>query len=290
MSSIEFSVSIPSQDGWYGRECNASNCRRYFKIHEVSFQEQMHCPYCGTQFSSDELWTREQLGYIDEVAEHEVTRFAEEELDKIFKKIARRSKNISYKPGRKLRPSKPRPPQESEVDSELECPTCDTKFQVFGIFGYCPGCGSENLLLYDANLAIIRQEVASSRDEKRALRHAYGDLVSTFETFCRKEAIRCGVETGRFQNLDHTRRLFKKELSIDIFGSLEDPEKRLLKRVFEKRHVHDHNHGIVSERYVKQIPEDASLLGKEAPLSVEELVAAGDALRKALMTLVDARV
>lgn len=289
MSSVEFSVSVPSQGGWFGRECGGPACGRYFKIHENSLQEKMHCPYCGSLFSKEDLWTAAQLGFIDEVVEQEVTQFAEQEIDKIFKNLARRSKDLTYKPGRRSRPTRPEPPPEQEVDSELACPACRTRFQVFGIFGYCPGCRSENLLLYDANLAIILQEVRSARDTRRALRHAYGDLVSTFETFCRKEALRLGVDAGRFQNLDHTRRLFKKELSVDIFETLSDSEKRLLKRVFEKRHVHDHNRGIVSERYLRQIPEDAALLGKEAPLSEDELVAGGHVLREVLLALVDAR-
>jgi len=42
-------------------------------------------------------------------------------------------------------------------------------------------------------------------------------------------------------------------------------EVRLLERVFEKRHVHEHDGGIVSPRYVEQIPGVAALLGQRAP-------------------------
>jgi hypothetical protein len=66
--------------------------------------------------------------------------------------------------------------KEREVDSELTCPECGVIFQVFGIFGFCPGCRSENQAIYAANLAIVRQEIASAPDGDRALRHAYSDL------------------------------------------------------------------------------------------------------------------
>jgi hypothetical protein len=137
------------------------------------------------------------------------------------------------------------PPTERQVDSELMCPACQVKFQVDGIFGYCPGCRVENLRLYDANLDIIKRDIASSKAPERALRHAYTDLVATFETFCRKEARRRSIEHGRFQNLDHTCRLFKTEAGVNIFTALTTDQIRLLKRVFEKRHVHEHNEGIL---------------------------------------------
>jgi hypothetical protein len=121
------------------------------------------------------------------------------------------------------------------------------------------------------------------------LRHAYTDLVSTFEIFCRKEASRRAIENGRFQNLTHTRRLFKDKAGVDIFADLTVDQIRLLKRVFEKRHVHEHNEGIISERYVEQIPEDAGLLGQRAQLSSEELEAAASVLRVVLERLVKAR-
>jgi hypothetical protein len=122
-----------------------------------------------------------------------------------------------------------------------------------------------------------------------ALRHAYTDLVATFETFCRKEARRWSIEHGRYQNLHHTYRLFKAKAGVNIFAALTTDQIRLLKRVFEKRHVHEHNEGIISERYVEQIPEDVGLLGQRAQLSIEELEAAASVLRVVLAQLVKAR-
>src|SRR4051794_18074419 len=78
----------------------------------------------------------------------------------------------TFKPGPRPPPSPaPEPPLDPAVDSELKCPSCATRFQVDGIFGYCPGCKSENLLIYDANLAIIKRELATTGGETRKLRH-----------------------------------------------------------------------------------------------------------------------
>jgi hypothetical protein len=277
-----FAVSIPAVGGFFGRECSNADCLRYFKVHQDTLHERMFCPYCGVGFPNDDLWTTDQRRFLEDSIEREATEIVERELDKMLGNVARRSKFLEYKPARRRSVSRPKPPTEYLVDSGLTCPACATSFQVLGIFGYCPGCREENLLLYDANLAIILQEVRHSSNPRRQLRHAYGDLVSTFERFCRKEARHQGIDVGRFQNIDHTRRLLKDAKVGDLFAGLSDEEKRLIKRVFERRHIHEHNDGIASERYVQNIPEDAGLLGKPVELSEQELTSAAHVLRRML--------
>lgn len=287
---MQFTVGFPSENGFLGRECNASDCRRYFKVHADSIRAEMHCPYCGERFPNDQLWTRDQLDYARQKVVQEVMPLVEQEVRHIFRNAFQGKKGWTFKPGAPtLRKANPRLPKERNVDSELVCPECQARFQVDGIFGYCPGCRAENLRLYDANLGIIKREVLAAENPTRALRHAYNDLVSTFETFSRREAARYGIDVGRFQNLDHTRHLFRQSLLVDVFEGLEPEQIRMLKRIFEKRHVHEHNGGIVSDRYVVEIPEDAHLLGKPAPLSLEELETGASLLRLVLQVLVSRR-
>jgi uncharacterized Zn-finger protein len=284
---LEFEIAFPGDEGFLGRECNAAECRKYFKVHLDSLKPEMHCPYCGERFPNDELWTRDQLDYARKKATQEVMPILEKEVQDMFRRAFQGKSGWSFKPGGrpKLRPTPP-VPSEKKVDSELRCPECTTLFQVDGIFGYCPGCRAENLRLYDANLRVIEQEIATTSNPTRALRHAYGDLVSTFEVFSRREAVKYQIETGRFQNLDHTRRQFRKAVGVDVFRDLNDDEIRVLKRIFEKRHLYEHTEGVVSERYVREIPEDAHLLGQVAPLSIQELKQGAALLRRVLQVLV----
>jgi hypothetical protein len=163
------------------------------------------------------------------------------------------------------------------------------RFQVDGIFGYCPGCRSENLRVYDADIAIIRQEAASDPIPARALRRAYTDLVSTFEIFCRKEAARHEITGGRFQNLISAQKTFQSALGVDIIGTSSSIEALAMRRVFQKRHVAEHNGGIIDDRYVREIPEDATLLGQAASYSLDEFELAAFTVRQALESLVRAR-
>lgn len=286
---IRFEVSVPTDQGFIGRSCKNPDCERYFKIRVDSLKQEMFCPYCGTCFSKEELTTSDQREYFKEAAIEKTKKYMYDEIDKIFGRHARRPKSkhviFEHKPIR-YREKRVRPRyRELRVDSELVCSECNFPFQVFGIFGYCPSCRSENLWIYDANLAIIRQEISLSSDPQRALRHAYSDLVSTFESFCRTKAQSITPETARFQVMSSTRKFFKKHLGIDIFTGLDNDDLLTLRRVFQKRHLYEHNRGIINEKYIRMIPEDAKLLGQQAELSLDELEHAAESLRSALDNL-----
>src|SRR5437763_1221827 len=185
MGTLTFTVMFPTEAGFIGRECDSVNCGRYFKVHEDSLRDHMYCPYCGDQFAKESLFTPDQLKHAEAQAVELAKEHVYGEIDKMFGNLAGKFRSgplrITHKPIRYR--AKPVPPayREKDVDSELGCPECGVVFQVFGIFGFCPGCRTENQLIYDANLAILRQEFANANDRDRALRHAYSDLVSTFE-------------------------------------------------------------------------------------------------------------
>jgi len=220
-------------------------------------------------------------------AAEEAKAYAFDEIQKMFKNALRGSKNITYKPGH--RPAKqPVVPtyKEREVDTELECCECNTQFQIYGIFGYCPGCKCENLQIYDTNWSIIKRGIDNSDDKNRQLRHAYSDLVSTFEMFCSRKAKKITSEPGKFQVLFDACKFFKTHANVDMLESLSQSALLSLRRVFQKRHVCIHAGGIINERYIKMIPEDAKLLGTDVVLTEKELEETATAMRIALGELV----
>ncbi|MBZ5640250.1 MAG: hypothetical protein LAO51_16010 [Acidobacteriia bacterium] len=193
MSTLTFTVSIPTDAGFVGRRCASLECRRYFKLHQKSIRATLHCPYCGASAAASELLTDDQLSHVRRQAEEQAREHFFNQVDTEFSDLARKSRgnehasftheHISYH----ARPVIPTY-SENSVDSELLCPECQCRFQVYGVFGYCPGCRTENQLIYDANLAILRREFSAKPGETRTLRHAYADLVSMFEFHCRRAA------------------------------------------------------------------------------------------------------
>ena len=285
--NFTFQVPIPHDQGFIGRSCSNPDCRRYFKISHESITDHMYCPYCAQQYHKSDFMTQEQNDYINQYARGKALEYAHNEIRKMFSRTFSGSKHVKFKPGRPYR-AKPVIPQysERELDTQLECPTCKCKFQVDGIFGYCPGCKTENLSIYGANLTIIKNEIKNSNETNRALRHAYADLVSTFEIFCKQKSALLTTETTRFQMLFETRKFFKKHLSIDIFMDLNQNEILTLRRIFQKRHLYEHDKGIINVKYIKEIPEDKNLLGQKAKLDINEFEMGAESLRKIIDSLI----
>ena len=250
----------------------------------------MHCPYCGTRFANDAFHTSGQIEYIRKAGLEQAKEYAYGEIDKMFSKLAgsfRGNKFVTMKHTPIHYRAKPVAPRfiERKVDTELHCPDCGFVFQVYGVFGYCPGCKTENMMIYDANLAIIEREIAESADKNRSLRHAYDDLVSTFEQYCQKKAPQSDDRPHSFQELFAVRHFFIKHREIDIFDRLTNDQLLCIRRMFQKRHAYQHSEGKITEQYLKKVPEDASLVGTQAVLSAEEFKEAALILKNVLIRL-----
>lgn len=287
-NTLTFKISIPTQNGFFGRECNNPNCKRYFKIHQDSFKDEMYCPYCSLLFNKNELWTQDQLKYAQKNVKEEAMAYVSNELSnmlgKTFGKQSGSSKNISFKPGSPYQKKHISPPTEKEIDSEIECSECKARFQVYGIFGYCPLCKCDNIMIYDTNISIIFTEIENVSDKNRTLRHAYNDLVSTFEDFCKKR--NRTQKKYNFQNLDSAENFFKDTYSIDLFDGLQKDEVLTIKKLFQKRHIYQHNKGVIDEKYIGVIPDDMSLLGQVALLDLEEFIDTTTVMRKILLKII----
>lgn len=289
MADLEFRVSIPTDEGFIGRECSNPDCLRYFRVHVESVADEMRCPYCAQRFANSELFTGDQADFLMESAAEQAMEHISREFGKMFGRLQqenRQNKYVTFKSGQPYA-AKPVSPgyAERKVDSEIVCPACGSRFQVDGIFAYCVGCGSETIAIYDANLEVIRAEVESGGNSQRVLRHAYNDLVATFESICAKRALMFTDEHGSFQDPYEARRFFKRCANIDLLSILSAEQEIVVRRVFHKRHAWQHARGVITARYVKKVPEDRELEGHKATLSMSELETAAVAVRLMLDVL-----
>lgn len=277
---------MPTDEGFIGRECGNQACGRYFRVHMDSLADEMNCPYCGQRFDKSDLLTGDQLDYLRQAAAEKAMEHISAELGRMFERSTRGNKYVTFKPGAPYK-AKPVEPtyEERKVDSEMVCAVCGARFQVDGIFAYCVGCGTQNIAVYDANLEVIRAEVAAAGNSQRVLRHAYNDLVSTFESICAKRAVMLTTDRGSFQDPYEARRFFNKHASVDLLAGLDDDQLLAVRRLFHKRHAWQHSRGVITERYVKKVPEDAPLLGFEAALSMQEFELAAVGVRRMLDVL-----
>ena len=282
MSIIEYKISFPTDKGFWGRECNI--CNKYFKIDSEKIKDNLFCPYCGNLQPNKELWTKEQNEVGRKIAYQVGKRYIEDEVGKMFKDIFNNSKTITFTPGSRTKITQPSTHVEKEVDTEIKCPTCDMTFQVYGIFGFCPWCKEDNILIYEANLNILIQEIDYSKDPNRSLRHAYNDLVSTFESYCKLVSEKHNLGVVNFQNLKNTKDNFKKD-GLNIYNGISGIEKIKIKRVFEKRHAYQHAKGKITAEFIKNIPEDSKLIDTIALLSKTEFLEGVEILKKVFRTI-----
>jgi hypothetical protein len=282
-----FKISIPTDsDGFVGRACDAPGCKQYFKIYVPDHGDRLHCPYCGVQFPRDSLLTSSQLRYAKEAAIEEARVYVIEEFQKMMKNALRIE---TYHLQARSASQRQVLPQYAERGRyRVSMRRVFDPLSGLRDFGYCPGCSCENLQIYDANWANIKLKLDTEPDRDRQLRHAYGDLVSTFEVFCNRKAKRLTHKAGNFQILFDARKFFKQHANVDMLANATGANLLALRRVFQKRHVCIHAGGEITDRYVKMIPEDNSLLGTQVSLTFEELDTAATAIRVALGDLVKA--
>lgn len=268
-----YNISIPKdENGFIHRRC--PSCEYEFGVKAAEFPNSLHCPYCSEKTDIKNFNTSEQLEYARKEGERQIFTELQKEFQNMMKDAVKDSDNLSFNPGRISKGCTPHPTQ-ANIPNFITCDKCDQgEYEVFGISGFCPFCGEETIKILEANLSVLENELGTDR----GLRHLYGDIVITFQNECRIYVVK--PTKTNFQNIKNARRYFKRHFGLDITENLTDDEKLTLKRIFEKRHCDEHNSGIISDRYVKEIPQDKDLLNQEVTRSKEEATEAVEILKK----------
>ncbi len=286
MSRINFHIPLPqSRDGYSRRKCADPSCSRAFHLQTKDAPSEIYCPYCGATGTIQETHSPEDVAYAAAVGREKAIKYAHDEFAKVFSNAFGGSSSGSFikftpssQPYREKRIA-PRPVTE-KVDTPLVCPECQFGFKVYGIFGYCPRCRSENVQIYDENLSILKAEIARAANAPRALRSAYSDLVSTMEDFFKRKTVPDKHPANWFQRLPNIDALATAKTGNSLGELVSVEELNALKHVFGKRHLIIHNGARIDEKYLGQFPGEPGAVGDAVPLTVEEFDLAAIAMRK----------
>src|SRR5690625_2743198 len=301
MSSMSIKVTMhPDEEGFIGRECAQSE--KYFIVMlGTSLYDQDQpctCPYCGVQEPHDHFWTKAQVRYAESVAFRQVVQKFDREMKKLVRKPNRRaaiSIGITYK-------SKPVPIsyyQEIELEQRLTCAGCGLQYAIFGVFGFCPDCGSHNALhILLGNIALTRQllalvEEAGGTVGVKLIENALTDAVAAFDGFGREWAAvhshrSSDVHAARslsFQNIERAVAGMKRLFDLDMTKPLSERDWHQVKVAFQKRHLLAHRMGVIDEAYVERTKGDSSDIGKRIRISVSEVAVFLDSLSEMARTL-----
>jgi hypothetical protein len=281
----QFNISIKAdEDGYLGRECPVDACLGYFKITlgtGVKGPAPCHCPYCGHAGDMSSFSTKQQIEYAKSMVIRQVTDALHQDLKSMeFKHPARGGFGIGI--SLKMTPGAPHPIKyyrEKQLETEVVCDNCTLRYAIYGVFGWCPDCGTHNSVqILTKNLELAQKELALAGSvDKDLAEHLIGDalknVVSAFDGFGREICLQKGADI-RFQNLSAARRKVQEVFGFDFADTLGSGEWEGAGRLFQKRHVLAHKMGVIDADYVQKANDAGAVLGRKIPVGHNEVESA----------------
>lgn len=317
---MEIPITIHSDEkGYFDRECPNENCLYTFKINMQDWKEkvsdvEVHCPMCGHIDTADKWWTQEQLESMQEIAASYAMSMITKELDKAFGKLARSTRNnkflkITYKPSRKITFQNNPIGQSEEWETDITCEKCGTRYSVIGSAYFCPCCGHNSAVsAFNESTDSIEKMLKSLPEMKQLLTESYGrdkaetmcrgllesslgDIVSAFQKFASCHYDKLTGEISRvndFQIVEKGSQLFKDAAGKGYEEWLSDQELHDMNMLFQRRHLIEHNNGMVDQKYVDKSGDHSYVIGQRLVVKENDayaLLAIIKKLAKGLMTL-----
>jgi hypothetical protein len=287
MENKQVSVTLPTDDkGYLGRTC--PKCNEYFKIKLGTGLKTKICicPYCNHNDESSAFTTKEQYEYAKSIALNQVKRELLGEVYRTFKGLEFGNKGDFIQ----MRVTTPPIPQfpikyfsEKLLETYVTCDNCSLDFAVYGVFGNCPDCGQINAFtVFKKSMEIGRVLLASIENQKDltteiaeiSLKSVLNHFISSFDSLGKELKKKYPTKfperpKNLFQNIDELEKAIKSEFKI----SLTDDEAKFsfTRKMFQVRHIYEHNMGVVDDDFIIKIPELKHLKGKKYQLAIIEL-------------------
>ncbi|KAB2941877.1 MAG: hypothetical protein MPEBLZ_02167 [Candidatus Methanoperedens nitroreducens] len=295
----KISIPIPlDENGYIGRECPQSDCEGYFKIISgtgLKGDPLFHCPYCGYKANQKQFWTKEQIEYAKSFAINQITGALLKDLKSMeFEHRSQGSFGIGISLKVTGKPHAIRYYREKKLETEIVCDRCTLRYAIYGVFAFCPDCGTHNSLqILEKNLELAEKEIVLSTTVQAELSacliaDALENMVSAFDGFGR-EILRVyaslatapdKAENLSFQNLIRAQKRIQEIFDFDFAFGLTDSEWELACRCFQKRHLLAHKMGVVDEAYLKLTNDPYAVIGRKIHIDSGEVVTLASSLKK----------
>ena len=299
------------EKGYLDRECPNENCLFDFKVNIDDWKnkisdEEVHCPLCGHIDSSDKWWTQQQIREIEEVAKNYVLSYAHQELGKIFKQMEKSTRNnkfikVKYNPGKKITFSNNPIGQSEEWNLDITCKQCKTRYSVIGNAYFCPCCGYNSVEdVFDESLDTIKMMLSSIPELRETLINKYGNdkaeritrsmiedslenIVSAFQKFAESKFVTLSnkkVKVNDFQIIDKGSNLFREVSTYGYDNWIDKFELNQMNIYFQRRHLIEHNNGIVDEKYINKTNDNSYSIGQRIVIKDNDVYELLDIIKK----------
>ena len=284
---------IADEKGYIDRECPNSECLYCFKINISDWKNKItnnkvHCPMCGHIDTTDKWWTELQLKEVKERVSAIIGNYLVDTFSNRFKELERSTQHndfiqIHYKPGRKQSFANNPIGQRESWNLDITCPQCGTRYSVIGSAYFCPCCGYNSVeSVLNESLDTINKMIESLPEMKGMLSKSYGsdkaetmcrsmlegtlgDIISAFQKFAEVKYRNISKEKVRvndFQIVEKGSNLFKSACSKGYDQWLTNSELDSMNILFQRRHLIEHNNGIVDQKYIDKSLDTTYLVGQ----------------------------
>lgn len=312
------SVSVPlecDERGYIDKQCPSNDCEFLFKVNAEDWtnifkDEAVWCPMCRHEAPAKQWYTIAQV----EHAKEQALKVIKGEIHNALVSGAERFNRSQPKNGfitmsmkvhgGKLQTSIIPAKAAEEMQLEIQCDKCNSRYAVIGNAFFCPACGDNSVTrnYSDAlkkikvkrdSLGIVRRAMTESTGKDEAetmcrslLETCISDGVVAFQKFCEGLYVDFGeLPFNAFQRLDQGSELWEKALGHGYRDWLGLDELNGLKILYQKRHILAHNDGMVDAQYIKKSGDDTYKEGQRIVIleqDIDELLLCLDKLGSAL--------
>lgn len=254
--------------GCWGHQC--PQCGGYFRNRNHAAIYPLTCPYCGLRTAAFQFLTPAQRRFLAHLAER-----LEEELSAPDERGTERQVEIDMESLVRQAADEPKPDfyyASQTQQTRYTCDRCGEFNDIRGLYGYCAACGSRNnLQMLSTRLEEIRQSLNEGQVRAEA---AVGQSVSAFDAACRdfanqltrripmKPARKEALSRLVFHDIEsETFKRLKDFFDLNPLKGIADRDIRFICLMMERRHVFEHNAGVIDARYVERSGDENATVG-----------------------------
>lgn len=278
-------IAIPikaDNKGYVDKQCPSKECEFLFKVNGEDWEnifndEAVFCPLCKYEAPSNEWFAIDQIeqGKIEAltVVKGTVSNALRSGARKFNQRQPKNSfLSLSLKVKGDVKRTFPLPiTAAEEMELEIQCEECHTRFAVIGSAYFCPACGYNSVTqTYMDSLRKIRAKKNNIDNIKQSLIKVAGqddavlvgrsmqesciiDGVVAFQKYCEGMYSQYGkVPFNAFQRIDQGSKLWKSTIGEGYDSWLTIDELKQLTKLFQKRHLLSHQDGIVDSQYINK--------------------------------------
>ena len=314
-------VSIPihtDSEGYIDKECPNKGCLFQFKVLEEDWKntfsdEKVYCPMCRHEANSKSWYTAEQLeegrGKIKEhitdrihnAFRDDAANFNSHQPRNSFLKL---SMNVSG--GRRDETILPLASKE-EMELKIQCQECSSRYAVIGSAFFCPCCGHNSAEETFANaIKKIKAKINNIPRIKTLLESVSKDTSAiTCQSLIETSLNDCVVAFQRFNEVLFTRKYSEVKVRPNAFQNIEagagywqsaigesysnwvtEDEIKMLKIMFQRRHLLSHTEGIVDQKYVDSSGDHTYRVGQRIVIKEHDVNMCVSLIEKIIQALI----